>query len=67
MKINTRYTVIALAGAVAMMNIASAQPIRQTTNDWRDAFRQLEDPIAVKAGRCFITPPIDFKPILPGN
>ncbi|MBR9825380.1 MAG: M1 family metallopeptidase [Alphaproteobacteria bacterium] len=37
------FTLIALAAAVATLNVASAQPIRQTTNDWRDAFRQLED------------------------
>ncbi|WP_300529789.1 M1 family metallopeptidase [Maricaulis sp.] len=38
-----KLTVIALAAAVATLNVAAAQPIRQTTNDWRDAFRQLED------------------------
>lgn len=36
-------TIITLAAAVATLNVAAAQPIRQTTNDWRDAFRQLED------------------------
>ena len=38
-----KLSVIALAAAVATLNVAAAQPIRQTTNDWRDAFRQLED------------------------
>lgn len=37
------FTMIALAAAFATLNVAEAQPIRQTTNDWRDAFRQLED------------------------
>ena len=34
---------IALAAAAATLNVAVAQPIRQTVNDWQDAFRQLED------------------------
>lgn len=34
---------IALAMAVATLNVATAQPNQQTVNDWRDAFRQLED------------------------
>ncbi|MDF1767212.1 M1 family metallopeptidase [Maricaulis sp.] len=34
---------IALAAAAAMFNVAVAQPVQQTVNDWRDAFRQLED------------------------
>lgn len=34
---------IALAVAAATFNVAAAQPIEQTVNDWRDAFRQLED------------------------
>lgn len=34
---------IALAAAVATLNVAAAQPNQQTVNDWRDAFRQLED------------------------
>jgi len=38
-----KLTVIAWAAAVATLNVAAAQPIRQTTNDWYDAFRQLED------------------------
>jgi hypothetical protein len=31
------------AAAVASLNVAAAQPIEQTIDDWRDAFRQLED------------------------
>ena len=34
---------IALAAAAATFNVAVAQPVQQTVNDWRDAFRQLED------------------------
>lgn len=34
---------IALAAAAATFNVAAAQPVQQTVNDWRDAFRQLED------------------------
>lgn len=34
---------IVLATAAAAVNVAAAQPIQQTTNNWRDAFRQLED------------------------
>ncbi|MFY0637602.1 M1 family metallopeptidase [Maricaulis maris] len=34
---------IALAAATATFNVAVAQPVQQTVNDWRDAFRQLED------------------------
>ncbi|WP_339745202.1 M1 family metallopeptidase [uncultured Maricaulis sp.] len=33
---------IVLAVAAATLNVAAAQPIQQTVNDWRDAFRQLE-------------------------
>ena len=36
-------TLIALAAATATFNVAVAQPVQQTVNDWRDAFRQLED------------------------
>jgi hypothetical protein len=37
-------SLLALAGATAMFSVAHAQDtVRQTTNDWRDAFRQLED------------------------
>ncbi|WP_291842479.1 M1 family metallopeptidase [Maricaulis sp.] len=34
---------IAFAAAAATLNVAVAQPVQQTVNDWRDAFRQLED------------------------
>ena len=34
---------IVLATAAATLNVAAAQPNQQTVNDWRDAFRQLED------------------------
>jgi hypothetical protein len=34
---------IAVAAAAATMNVAAAQPVQQTVNDWQDAFRQLED------------------------
>ena len=34
---------IALATATATFNVAVAQPVQQTVNDWQDAFRQLED------------------------
>ena len=34
---------IAIAAAAATLNVAAAQPIQQTVNDWQDAFRQLED------------------------
>ena len=37
------YYLIALATAAASLNVAAAQPNQQTVNDWRDAFRQLED------------------------
>ena len=37
------FQLIALAVAAATLNVAAAQPIRQTVNDWQDAFRQLED------------------------
>ncbi|WP_417479491.1 M1 family metallopeptidase [Maricaulis maris] len=36
-------TMIALATATATFNVAVAQPVQQTVNDWQDAFRQLED------------------------
>jgi hypothetical protein len=36
------FTLLA-AAAVASLNVAAAQPIQQTVDDWRDAFRQLED------------------------
>ncbi|WP_417486650.1 M1 family metallopeptidase [Maricaulis sp.] len=36
-------TIFALAAATATFNVAVAQPIQQTVNDWQDAFRQLED------------------------
>ena len=35
--------ILVLAAAALVAGAAHAQPIRQTTNDWRDAFRQLED------------------------
>tara|TARA_R110000868_G_scaffold2321_7_gene17310 strand:- start:25512 stop:27947 length:2436 start_codon:yes stop_codon:yes gene_type:complete len=35
--------IIALAAAAASFNLAAAQPVQQTSSDWRDAFRQLED------------------------
>jgi hypothetical protein len=38
-----RFNLIVLATAAAAFNVAAAQPVQQTTNDWRDAFRQLED------------------------
>jgi len=34
---------IAIAAMAATLNVAAAQPIQQTVNDWQDAFRQLED------------------------
>tara|TARA_R110000868_G_scaffold232835_2_gene486444 strand:+ start:4956 stop:7388 length:2433 start_codon:yes stop_codon:yes gene_type:complete len=37
------FHLIALAAAAATLNVAAAQPIRQTVNDWQDAFRQLEN------------------------
>ena len=37
------FSLIAMATAAATFNVAAAQPIQQTTNNWRDAFRQLED------------------------
>lgn len=36
-------TIFALAAATATFNVAVAQPVQQTVNDWQDAFRQLED------------------------
>lgn len=36
-------SLIVLATAAATFDVAAAQPIQQTTNNWRDAFRQLED------------------------
>ncbi|MBO6846531.1 MAG: M1 family metallopeptidase [Maricaulis sp.] len=36
-------SIIALAASVVSFSLADAQPIRQTSSDWRDAFRQLED------------------------
>jgi hypothetical protein len=32
-----------MASAAATFGVAAAQPVQQTTNDWVDAFRQLED------------------------